>query len=169
MLIGVLFSLSFVYLDTNARGIGRHRVTFNNPYGVTYYRVAPGHIGVKSLLDKDLIDCIAMDVKAPLEDDLYARLIGTTFDINELKESIEIIRNSGIEAIFRLTVVPNLLTEDDIYRVARDLAPVKKFILQQFSPEDALDPTLRRISPWPQEELDRIQQRVDEIIIGGSE
>jgi pyruvate formate lyase activating enzyme len=123
---------------------------------------------LKSLLDKDLIDCVAMDVKAPLEDDLYARLIGVTFDVNTLKESIEVIRNSSIETIFRLTVVPRLLTEEDIYRVARDLAPVKKFILQQFSPENSLDPHLRKITPWPQKELDRVQHRVDEIIAGNN-
>ena len=123
---------------------------------------------VKDLLDKNLIDCIAMDVKAPLEDGLYSRLIGTTFDVNKLRESIEVIRNSAIETIFRLTVVPNLLTEEDIYRVARELAPVKKFTLQQFSPENSLEPQLRGLSPWPQKELDRVQQRVDKIIAGDS-
>jgi len=123
---------------------------------------------VKTLLDKELIDCIAMDVKAPLENDRYARLIGTDFDVNQLKESIRVIRASGIEAFFRITVVPTLLTEEDIYRVARTLAPLAKFVLQQFSPENALDPTLRGISPWPQEELARVQQKVDEIIAGDS-
>jgi pyruvate formate lyase activating enzyme len=121
---------------------------------------------VKNLLDRNLVDCIAMDVKAPLENSLYAPLIGTTFDVNKLKESIGMIRNSGIETIFRLTVVPNLLTEEDIYRVAGELAPVKKFTLQQFSPENSLEPALRDISPWPQKKLDRVQQRVDEIIAG---
>lgn len=123
---------------------------------------------VKRLLDEDLIDCIAMDVKAPLEERLYARLIGRTFDVNQLKESIEAIRSRSIEAIFRITVVPNLLTEEAIYRVARQLAPVKKFILQQFSPDNTLDPDMKRISPWPQKELDRVQQRVDEILAGDS-
>jgi pyruvate formate lyase activating enzyme len=123
---------------------------------------------VKTLLDRDLIDCIAMDVKAPLQNDRYDRLIGTAFDVIKLKESITIIRNSGIEAIFRLTVVPNLLTEEDIYQVARELAPVKRFTLQQFSPDNTLDPELKKISPWPQEELDRVQERVNEIIAADS-
>ncbi len=39
-----------------------------------------------------------------------------------------------IEKIFRITVVPNMLTEE-IYRVAEDLYPLNTLLLQQFSPE----------------------------------
>jgi pyruvate formate lyase activating enzyme len=79
---------------------------------------------IETLLKENLVDAIAMDVKAPLEEISYARLTGVPVDLKAIKKSIDLIRKSSIEKIFRITVVPKLLTEEDIYRVAEDLYPV---------------------------------------------
>jgi len=124
---------------------------------------------LEALLNKRLVDCIAMDVKAPLDKDFYSRLIGVSADLKKIRESIDLIRNSSVENIFRTTVVPGMLSEEDIYQVAKGLSPVKKFILQQFSPENPLDPKLRKVSPWPQKKLERTQRMVNQIIKGYKE
>ena len=119
---------------------------------------------IATLLAERLVDCIAMDVKAPLNNDSYARLTGVTANLKNIKKSIELIRNSTIETIFRITIVPGMLTEEDIYQVAKELYPVKKFILQQFSPENPLNPELKKVVPWPQEKIERVQKKVNQII-----
>jgi len=124
---------------------------------------------LEALLNQKLVDRVAMDVKAPLDKDFYSRLIGVPADLKKIRESIDLMRNSSIETIFRVTVVPGMLTEEDIYRVAKELYPAKKFILQQFSPENPLDPRMREVSPWSQGKLDRAQGRVDQIIKGDKE
>lgn len=119
-----------------------------------------------SLLRDKLIDCIAMDVKAPFRDEVYSRLIGVPVNLKQIRNSIELIRNSKAEPVFRMTVVPGLLAEDDIYEVAEDLRPAKHFTLQQFSPESVIDPELRKVLPWTQEKIDRIQKAVNKILRG---
>ncbi|HJX30987.1 MAG TPA: anaerobic ribonucleoside-triphosphate reductase activating protein, partial [Thermodesulfobacteriota bacterium] len=79
---------------------------------------------IETLLKENLVDAIAMDVKAPLEEISYARLTGVPVDLKAIKKSIDLIRKSSIEKIFRITVVPKMLTEEDIYRVAEELYPV---------------------------------------------
>jgi len=160
---------------------------------------------IETLLKENLVDAIAMDIKAPLEEISYARLTGVPVDLKAIKKSIDLIRESSIEKIFRITVVPKLLTEEDIYRVAEDLYPVTTsyhvafksrsrrrgidagvrfstsrsmtgrqqryaneggvvLVLQQFSPQNTLDSKLRHERPWPQEKLEQVQRRVDQLL-----
>ena len=119
---------------------------------------------IETLLKENLVDAIAMDVKAPLEEIAYARLTGVPVDLKAIKKSIDVIRKSSIEKIFRITVVPEMLTEEDIYRVAEDLYPLNTLVLQQFSPENTLDPKLKHARPWPQEKLEQVQRHVDQLL-----
>ena len=119
---------------------------------------------IETLMKENLIDAIAMDVKAPLEEISYARLTGVPVDLQAIKKSIDIIRKSSIERIFRMTVVPNMLTEEDIYRVAEELYPADTLALQQFSPKNVLDPNLKNIKPWNSEKLEQVQRQVNQIV-----
>ena len=122
----------------------------------------PGMINY--LLNENLIDAIAMDVKAPLDEISYSRLIGVSVDLKKIKASIKLIQESSIETIFRVTVVPGLLSEKDIYGLAESLSPAKRLVLQQFQPENTLDPKLKQVQPWTQEKFEQLQQEVDKII-----
>ncbi len=117
---------------------------------------------IEALLRKGMLDCIAMDIKAPLVETSYSRLSGCTPDLDAIRTCIEIIRSSPIEAIFRMTVVPELITENDIYEITRHLAPDHSLVLQPFSPENTLDPSLQTLKPWPQKTLALVQQRAKE-------
>jgi pyruvate formate lyase activating enzyme len=96
---------------------------------------------LRRLLGGNLLDYIAMDVKAPLH--MYDRLCGVHVPINRIKESIELISSSGMQHEFRTTVVEPLLSPADI-RSIQKLVPVgSKHRLQGFRPEHALAPALR--------------------------
>ncbi|MBI9105814.1 MAG: anaerobic ribonucleoside-triphosphate reductase activating protein [Spirochaetales bacterium] len=87
------------------------------------------------------IDYIAMDLKTSL--DSYHKL-GYTGDSSELpgriKESIRYIRESGIPHHFRTTVVPDIVTEEDIQKIIDMIEGEKIFVLQGFRPGVTLAP-----------------------------
>ncbi|MFA6170635.1 MAG: anaerobic ribonucleoside-triphosphate reductase activating protein [Candidatus Margulisiibacteriota bacterium] len=112
---------------------------------------------IKRLLDRKLVDFIAMDVKAPL-DERYYKLCGVETDLAKIKQSVALIIKSGIESEFRTTVVPNLLYLKDIEDLARGIKGAKKFVLQQFDPRNTLDPALAAYEPYP---LEKLQEMAD--------
>lgn len=100
---------------------------------------------IHRLLEDNLVDYIAMDIKAPLE--LYnsiTRIPETA--IANIQESINIISKSGIEHEFRTTVVEPLLSSSDMCQI-RQLVPGRSpHRLQKFHPERALDPLLKTMT-----------------------
>lgn len=121
------------------------------------------------LIAEKLVDCVAMDVKAPLDDPIYARCAGVYVPVDIIKQSIEVLATADIDSIFRCTVPPSLLAEPDVYRMAEDLKglgagrPVS-FTLQNFNPADPLDPALKEIKPFTGEVLSRMQEEVNRIL-----
>lgn len=74
---------------------------------------------LKSLLDAKLLDYIAMDIKAPLEK--YSAITGVDFNPEVLRQSIDLIRNSGLEYEFRTTYDKEVLTDADISTITQRL------------------------------------------------
>jgi pyruvate formate lyase activating enzyme len=97
---------------------------------------------LRRLFGEDLLDFVAMDVKAPM--DRYATLAGVEIDANVLRESIVLIAGSGVAYEFRTTVVPALHSTSDIDAIRRELPPGASLRLQKFQPEHALASWLRR-------------------------
>lgn len=85
---------------------------------------------IKEILDKKLVDYVAMDVKAPKEK--YNQLAGVKVDISKIEKSIDIIRNDVPGYEFKTTFAPGLLKKEDIVEIAKWLEGSKNFYLQQF-------------------------------------
>ncbi len=103
---------------------------------------------VQDLINERLVDYIAMDVKAPLTRDDYSRLIGRPIserELNNIKQSISLIFNSGVDYEFRTTVVPGLLSEEDVVTIASSLPRGANYVLQQFIGEHAFSPDLKQV------------------------
>ena len=82
------------------------------------------------LINYNLLDYIAMDVKAPF--DKYLRVIGTKTDIEKIKKSIDIIISSSIPHEFRTTLVDSLHNFDDIVEISNSIKGADLFALQKF-------------------------------------
>jgi pyruvate formate lyase activating enzyme len=119
---------------------------------------------VKGLVNDGLIECIAMDVKGPL--DRYSRWCGSEIDGEKIRESIDFIRGSGIDYYFRMTVVPFLHQEADVYTVAEELKGAKDLIVQTFRPDITLNPAYERIKPFSPDKMSRIKENVADIMSG---
>ena len=99
-----------------------------------------------------------MDIKAPLEQEKYNQANGVNISIKKIKESIDLIKKSGIDYEFRSTIVQGLHSEDDIIKMAQDIAPAKKYFLQQFRNEKGtLNPAFAKSQPFSNEVLEKIK------------
>ncbi len=95
---------------------------------------------LKKLLAKRLIDMIAMDIKAPLDEKKYIRCTGRRVDLENIRQSIRIIRESEIPHEFRMTVLPRYHNKNDVAELTAYLAEPLK--LQNFNPRTTLDPRM---------------------------
>lgn len=122
------------------------------------------------LLRENLIDWIAMDIKASPEK--YAHLAGmVTLDLNRINASIAILRGSGLPYEFRTTVVSDWITLEDIAAIANWLEGSRLYVLQQFRAQDCLDPALNQKSPYPRQVLLQMQtiasQKIEQVLLRG--
>ncbi|NIM90895.1 MAG: anaerobic ribonucleoside-triphosphate reductase activating protein [Candidatus Aminicenantes bacterium] len=106
---------------------------------------------LEELIQKNLIDHIAMDVKAPLE--RYQEVTRSDVKEEDISKSIETVKNSGLEYIFRTTVVPDLVGPEDIKKISKMLKGSKTFQLQQFVPVNTIDDLYLQKEPYPKEEI----------------
>jgi len=65
---------------------------------------------IQNSFAENLLDFIAMDIKAPLNS--YSTISGVEVDIDSITKSINLILNSGIDYQFRTTFVPKLHTKE---------------------------------------------------------
>ena len=110
------------------------------------------------LMEKRLVDYVAMDVKAPLR--RYPEVARFKVDIDAVKESIRLLRRSGVDHEFRTTVVPGLLDGDDLKEIARTLSGSKRYVLQQFKSGRTLCPEYADAEPYSAAELKAFRDRV---------
>lgn len=89
-------------------------------------------IMLRELMEKKLIDYIAMDVKAPLEEEYYNKINGGRNLLDEVKESIDFIMHCGIDYEFRTTVVLGLHDEKAVEKIGSFINGAKKWAIQNF-------------------------------------
>jgi pyruvate formate lyase activating enzyme len=83
---------------------------------------------LNNLISRDLADFIAMDIKAPLEK--YDSVACCGVDIGKIRESISLIKSSGVAHEFRTTFDKNLLSDNDLEKI-RVLAGDSAFKIQE--------------------------------------
>jgi len=121
-----------------------------------------------ALIEADLLDYVAMDVKAPQEK--YEAFCGVPVDHSAINASIDLLLCGHIDYEFRTTAVPQL-TEDDLLAIARRIRGAKRFVLQQYrKPEARRERADPRLDATPRsslsivgvvEELQEFVQRCD--------
>jgi len=113
---------------------------------------------LQELIMARLINYVAMDLKAPKE--RYPEVVGREIDVSLIEESVKLLLNSNIDYEFRTTLVPNLLSKEDILKIAQWIKGAKKYYLQQFSGRKTIDPEFEKLKPYPDEYLLEIQKAI---------
>ena len=120
---------------------------------------------IKDLLQKGLLDYIAMDVKTSF--DKYHLFKVPEKTETSLLLSIQEIMSSNIPYEFRTTCVPGVVTEEDIYFIAETIKGAQKYCLQQFRPyENVLDEKFLRVKPYDKNVLNKFKS-ISEAFVEG--
>jgi pyruvate formate lyase activating enzyme len=106
---------------------------------------------LEELIKKNLVDYVAMDVKASLE--RYQEVAKAKVKTKDILRSIELIINSGLDYIFRTTVVPGLVSSDDVMEIGQMLKGAKIYQIQKFVPKSAIDSYYNQITPFSRQDI----------------
>lgn len=118
---------------------------------------------LKQLIDDNLLDYVAMDIKASLSK--YKEVTRMPINIENIKESISIIKNSNIDYEFRTTLLPSLISKEDIENIGELLKGAKKYFLQNFLPTDKMmDQSFVKSEIYGQESLDKFKTILEKTI-----
>lgn len=115
---------------------------------------------IKELLDNDLVDFIAMDIKTSFEN--YKEIVGVEVDMEKIKKSIELLRDFG-NYEFRITMFPEI-SKEDLVKIAKYLKEKnanKAFFIQQFRQEECLDEEAEKIKPYKKEQLESFAREIE--------
>lgn len=86
---------------------------------------------LKSLIDKKLVDYVAMDIKNCKEK--YALTVGVdNLDISPVLKSVELLKSDLLDYEFRTTIVKEFHTIDDILKMGEWIKGAKRHYLQNF-------------------------------------
>lgn len=104
------------------------------------------------LIGAGLLDMVAMDVKAPLNEQ-YGITAGSDVNVENIRRSIRIIIDSGIDHEFRTTIAPIFVKEGDIELICKEIKGAKRYRLHQFRPKNTLDESLTVLDPYPESKV----------------
>lgn len=90
---------------------------------------------LKEVLDKKLVDYVAMDVKNSPEK--YAHTVGVyNVDMGKILQSMQMLKDSGIDFEFRTTVIKEFHTADDMQKIAYLVSGAPRYFIQKYNDND---------------------------------
>lgn len=117
---------------------------------------------LRHMLEKALVDCVAMDLKTSLEK--YPSLVGRPVDVQAIRESAKLLISWGGEHEFRCTVVPGWVEYRDLEEIACLVEGARCLVLQQFRPDHTLDPSHAGLKPYPDELLVQWSEELSSLV-----
>lgn len=116
---------------------------------------------IKSLIEKDLLDYIALDIKSTPEK--YAQTCGlASINLNNINESVSFLMTQDIPYEFRTTIVKELHTLDDILEIGRWIQGCKAYYLQSYrDSEQVIKPGF---TSYTKEELTTLKTQLNNYI-----
>lgn len=125
---------------------------------------------VENLINKKLIDYVAMDIKNNFDD--YAEISGVKKpQVEKIKQTLSILRSSNIDYELRTTLVAEYHYENNIRKLAEDLKGEKLLYLQKFVDSGALigeDMMLNEVLKENALDYKKIlEEKIDKVVLRG--
>lgn len=120
---------------------------------------------LKKLIDKKLVNFIAMDIKTSFDE--YQKAVDVGCKIKNIKSSIKLILESGLEYEFRTTIVPGIHNKKTMIKLAQQLKTLNAnivWILQQFQPKNCLKSKYLKVKPYTNQEMKDILKSGQKIL-----
>lgn len=110
---------------------------------------------LEKLLEQNLVDCVAMDIKNRPEK--YALTAGlAAVDLRSIEKSIRLLKQSGLPYEFRTTVIREYHCLEDIAAIAQWLGGAERYYLQAFT--DSGDLIQRGLHPLEEADMRRMAE-----------
>lgn len=117
---------------------------------------------LKKLLSENLVDYIAMDIKAPIEK--YSEITGINVNTNNIKTSIDLIIKSLTEYEFRTTILKSQLSFEDFDKIGQTIKGANLYYLQKFVPNKIYNEKLNSDTTYNNDELQTICNHMKQYI-----
>ena len=117
---------------------------------------------IEKLLNDNLLDYIAMDIKAPIEK--YENIVCTNIKQENILRSIYLIINCKINYEFRTTVIKSQLSFDDFDKIGQMINGAKRYYMQKFVPSEILDHNLVNEQTYTDNEFKTICENLKKYI-----
>jgi pyruvate formate lyase activating enzyme len=114
---------------------------------------------VQQLLDRGLLDYLAIDLKTSLV--RYPDLHNRPVNGENLLRTVEIARSAPVEVEFRTTCVPGWVDEETIHEWGAVIAGAPLWAIQQYHPEYALDAAMQQTASLPGTEVDALAKTAE--------
>lgn len=120
---------------------------------------------LKNLIDKNLIDYAAMDIKASLDWKNYEKIIKVKNRslIEAVKKSVKILLQGKIDYEFRTTVAKNLLDKSNIEKISKFIRGAKKYYLQNFVKSEKI--RYNKLNPLNKDELEELKSATEKYVL----
>jgi pyruvate formate lyase activating enzyme len=113
---------------------------------------------VEKLLEKNLVDYIAMDIKSVPQKQTYEKICEISVDLEKIIRTKNHIQNANIAYEFRTTVLQEFHSEKSIEHIAQFCQNAPKYTIQNFRPEKTLSQKFQNFSGFQPAILDRFKQ-----------
>jgi len=112
---------------------------------------------VRSLIERRLVDFVAMDIKAPLNHK-YVAATGHDVEPALIRRSIRLLVESGMDHEFRCTLVPGLIDPADIPEIGAAIRGARCVVLQHFNPEGSRAESYRKKGSYTRAEAEAMAE-----------
>jgi pyruvate formate lyase activating enzyme len=129
---------------------------------------------LRGLVERGLVEHVALDVKALLVPDDYARATGCEGALANVRATLDYLKglaNDAVSCEIRTTVVPGLLDDErgsdgPLLELARELSWADRWYLQGFRPVGCLDPEWDKLPETDPNWLAAVAEKCREIAPG---
>lgn len=119
---------------------------------------------LQSLIDENLVDYVAMDIKNSLHK--YNLTTNSNVDISKIKKSVDILLADKIDYEFRTTVVKEYHDIEDFKLIGEMIKGAKKYFLQSFQNKDSV--LSKELHSMSKNELQECLKEVQQFVINAS-
>ncbi|MBU0636606.1 MAG: anaerobic ribonucleoside-triphosphate reductase activating protein [Patescibacteria group bacterium] len=107
---------------------------------------------IKKLIDKKLLDYIAMDIKASKEK--YQKVINKQIVLEKIEKSVKIIMTSNLPYEFRTTIMPEFFDQNDVFAIGELIKGADKWYLQKFKSDiELINPKLKNKESYSDQQM----------------
>lgn len=117
---------------------------------------------LSALLEKGLLDYVAMDIKTSPE--RYAEVTGVTNKsfFENVKKSVELLKECGIPHEFRTTTAKELQKAEDFLKIGQWLRGEKRYFIQQYESSGEL--VGKEMTPYEKAELEEFKKLMENFV-----